>query len=63
MSDMRDHPLRFNATNELHARPFPIVATSARAAFFAYGNSDDNTERSSTADWDHLIQLLDRFCA
>ena len=63
MSDMRDHPLRFNATNELHARPFPIVATSARAAFFAYGNSDDNTERSSTADWDHLIQLLDRFGA
>ncbi|CAI8220371.1 MAG: DUF3422 domain-containing protein [Planktomarina sp.] len=63
MSDMRDHPMRFNATNELHARPFPLVSTSARAAFFAYGNSDDDAERSDTADWDHLIQLLDRFGA
>ena len=63
MSDMHDHPLRFKATNELHARPFPIVSASARAAFFAYGNSDGSLKRSNSSDWDHLIQLLDRFGA
>ena len=63
MSDMREHPLRFKATNELHARPFPIVSASARAAFFAYGSLDDSVGRSNSSDWDHLIQLLDRFGA
>ena len=63
MSDIRDHPLRFKATNELHARPFPVVSASARAAFFAYSNEEDTIGGNKTADLDHLLKLLDRFGA
>ena len=63
MSDIRDHPLRFKAANELHARPFPVVSASARAAFFAYSNEEDNIGGNKTADLDHLLKLLDRFGA
>ena len=53
MSHMIDHPLRQSSANELHARPFPTVAAPARAAFFAYKSSDDETGRDEVADRTH----------
>ena len=61
MSHMIDHPLRQSSANELHARPFPTVAAPARAAFFAYKSSDDETGRDEVADRTHLCRLLDMY--
>jgi len=58
---MIDHPLRQSSANELHARPFPTVAAPARAAFFAYKSSDDETGRDEVADRTHLCRLLDMY--
>lgn len=60
MQKIVDHPLRYALANELHARPFPSVATSSQAAYLAMkptGERDRDAERA------HLIDLLDRFGA
>ena len=35
MPALSDHPQRFTAANELHARPFPVIAAPAEVCFFA----------------------------
>ena len=60
MSPLTDHPLRYALANELHARPFPSVASASQAAYLAMkpeGPRDRDAERA------HLINLLDRFGA
>ena len=63
MTPIADHPLRYAMTNELHARPFPIVAAPSRAAYLAIKPAANAAGRDREADVTHLISLLDRFGA
>jgi uncharacterized membrane-anchored protein len=49
--------------NELHARPFPVIAAPSRAAYLAIKPAQNAAGRNREADWAHLIDLLDRFGA
>ena len=55
-----DHPLRYALVNELHARPFPVLAEPCLAAFVALMDPDDGAARDKAADRAHLVDLLDR---
>lgn len=59
MPPIKDHPLRYPMSNELHARPFPTLNSPARAAYLALASDapDKAAERA------HLIALLDRYGA
>ena len=59
MPPIKDHPLRYPMSNELHARPFPTLNAPARAAYLALASDapDKAAERA------HLIALLDRYGA
>ena len=59
MPPIKDHPLRYPMSNELHARPFPTLNAPARAAYLALASDapDKAAERA------HLIDLLDRYGA
>lgn len=61
MIPIADHPLRYPMANELHARPFPIIAAPSRAAYLAIKPANNAAGRNREADWAHLIDLLDRF--
>ncbi len=61
MTPIADHPLRYAMTNELHARPFPIVSAPSRAAYLAIKPAENAAGRDREADRVHLIALLDRF--
>jgi uncharacterized membrane-anchored protein len=63
MPPIQDHPLRYTMANELHARPFPLVAAPARAAYLAIKPAHNAAGRDREADRTHLIKLLDRFGA
>ncbi|MGI1661137.1 DUF3422 family protein [Palleronia sp. KMU-117] len=63
MSTLDDHPLRYQLSNELHARPFPSLDAPCRAAFVAIKRPQDAAARDREADRAHLIALLDRFGA
>ena len=63
MSQIEDHPLRYQLANELHARPFPSLQAPCRAAYLAIKQPSDAANRDRGADWAHLIDLLDRFGA
>ena len=63
MFPIADHPLRYAMANELHARPFPVVASPGRAAYLALKPAEDAAGRNREEDWKHLIDLLDRFGA
>ncbi len=63
MSPITDHPLRYDLTNELHARPFPTVESPARAAYLAVKPAENAAGRDREADFTHLLKLLDRFGA
>lgn len=63
MATFEDHPLRYTMANELHARPFPSVATPSRAAYLALKPAANAAGRDREADRAHLIALLDRFGA
>jgi uncharacterized membrane-anchored protein len=63
MSSIEDHPLRYAMANELHARPFPSVASPSRAAYLALKPASNAVGRDRAADRKHLITLLDRFGA
>ncbi len=63
MTPIADHPLRYAMTNELHARPFPIVAAPSRAAYLAIKPAENAAGRDREADRAHLITLLDHFGA
>jgi uncharacterized membrane-anchored protein len=58
MSILKNHPLRFELANELHARPFPEVAGPGQAIYFAA--TIDHSPENARA---HLIALLDKFGA
>ncbi len=63
MPPVQDHPLRFQLSNELHARPFPTLSAGSRAIFLALKHQDATHPDAAAADLDHLIKLLDRYGA
>lgn len=63
MFPINDHPLRYAMANELHARPFPVIAVPSRAAYLALKPAENAAGRDRATDWAHLIDLLDRFGA
>lgn len=63
MPPIKDHPLRYQLANELHARPFPSVSAPGHAAFLAIKPTMDASGRNMQADFDHLTALLDRYGA
>ncbi|MEM1129404.1 MAG: DUF3422 domain-containing protein [Pseudomonadota bacterium] len=58
---IKDNPLRYQMTNELHARPFPKLQTPSRAAFIAIKPAGDGAGRDKDLDRAHLTKLLDRY--
>ncbi len=63
MSPIKDHDLRYQLANELHARPFPTLQPPCRAAYLAIKRPEDAAARDRDLDREHLIALLDRFGA
>jgi uncharacterized membrane-anchored protein len=63
MGTIKDHPLRYAMSNELHARPFPTVTLPSRAAYLAIKPAQNAAARDRDADRAHLVALLDRFGA
>jgi uncharacterized membrane-anchored protein len=63
VSTISDHPLRYALSNELHARPFPVVSTPSRAVYLAIKPTQNAAARDRAADRAHLVALLDRFGA
>ena len=61
MAQLIDHPLRQATASELHARPFPNISAPARAAFFAYTSSQNDSGRDEAADRAHFLRLLDYY--
>ncbi len=60
MSPIKDHQLRYQLANELHARPFPTLEAPCRAAYLAIKRSEDAAARDRDLDRAHLVKLLDR---
>lgn len=60
MTAIADHPLRYALTNELHARPSPVIAYPATAVFMALKPAQDAAARDRDADRTHLYDLLAR---
>lgn len=60
---LKDHPQRYALSNELHARPFPVVEASSAAVYLAVKKVGDSALRERDLDRAHLIALLDRFGA
>ncbi len=63
MATIDDHPLRYALANELHARPFPAVASPCHALFLAIKREQNAAARDRASDRAHLLDLLDRFGA
>jgi uncharacterized membrane-anchored protein len=63
MPPIEDHPLRYELTNELHARPFPTLGAPCTAVYLAIKRGQDAAKRDRAADMAHLIALLDRYGA
>ncbi|MBY6054805.1 DUF3422 domain-containing protein [Leisingera daeponensis] len=60
MPPIQDHPLRYQLTNELHARPFPTMTSPCTVAYLAVKQPREAVHRDRMQDMQHLIQLLDR---
>ena len=60
MPPIQDHPLRYALTNELHARPAPLIPVPATAVFLALKPAQDAAARDRALDRAHLLALLDR---
>src|SRR6056297_834386 len=60
MPPIEDHPLRYQLTNELHARPFPALKAPTTAVFLAIKREEKAAARDRAADLAHLTALLDR---
>ncbi len=63
MPPITDHPLRYKLTNELHARPFPVLTVPGTAVFMAVKQAPEAVARDRGLDLAHLTLLLDRFGA
>lgn len=63
MPTIADHELRYNLSNELHARPFPSLKVPCRAVFLAIKQEKNASSRDRSKDLEHLITLLDRYGA
>ncbi|PVA07929.1 DUF3422 family protein [Thalassorhabdomicrobium marinisediminis] len=63
MSSIADHPLRYELSNELHARPFPTISAPGQALFLALKPAANAAGRDRGADMVDLLRLLDRFGA
>jgi len=61
MSNIKDHALRYQLANELHARPFPTLDAPCRAAYLAIKQPERAAARDRDLDRQHLIALLDRY--
>ncbi len=59
LSGLEIHPERIALSNELHARPFPMLQAPSSAASIAIERDSANPD----ADRDHLIALMDRYGA
>lgn len=60
MAAFADHPLRYQFTNELHARPAPLIPAPGTAVFLALKVPQNAAARDRAADRAHLTDLLDR---
>ncbi|GAB5448355.1 DUF3422 family protein [Gymnodinialimonas sp.] len=60
---LKDHPLRYQLANELHARPFPTLVSPGQAVYLAIKQPVASAKRDRDQDRDHLLALLDRFGA
>jgi len=60
MPPISDHPLRYALTNELHARPAPVMTVPGTAVFLAIKREQDAVARDRAQDRAHLVALLDR---
>ena len=60
MPPLQDHPLRYELSNELHARPFPVIPSPCTLVFLAIKKPELAANRDRAADLAHLIALLDR---
>ncbi|MFN4099357.1 MAG: DUF3422 family protein [Pararhodobacter sp.] len=60
MTPLQDHPLRYALTNELHARPSPVISVPSTAVFLALKPAQDAVARDRGKDRAHLLDLLDR---
>ncbi|KIC39525.1 DUF3422 family protein [Leisingera sp. ANG-M7] len=60
MPPIQDHPLRYQLTNELHARPFPTMTSPCTVVYLAVKQPQEAVHRDRMQDMQHLIQLLDR---
>ena len=63
MSPIIEHPLRYAMSNELHARPFPIVTAPSHASYLAIKPAINAAGRNRDADMAQLLILLDRYGA
>lgn len=60
---LKDHPLRYQLANELHARPFPTLVSPGQAVYLAIKQPIESAKRDRGLDRAHLLDLLDRFGA
>lgn len=60
---LKDHPLRYQLANELHARPFPTLESPGQAVYLAVKQPKNAAKRDRGLDRAHLLALLDRFGA
>ncbi|MGO4908977.1 DUF3422 family protein [Pseudorhodobacter sp. W20_MBD10_FR17] len=60
MPKIKDHPLRYDLVNELHARPFPALTVPCHAVYVAIKEPEHAVNRDRVADRTHLLALLDR---
>ncbi|WP_291736043.1 DUF3422 family protein [Leisingera sp. F5] len=57
---IQDHPLRYQLTNELHARPFPAMSSPCTVVYLAVKQPQEAEHRDRQQDVQHLTDLLDR---
>ncbi|MCY4152185.1 MAG: DUF3422 domain-containing protein [Aestuariivita sp.] len=60
---IEDHPLRYALANELHARPFPMLASPCTVVYLAIKQPKDAATRERDKDQAHLAALLERYGA
>ncbi len=59
------HPHRGGLFNELHTRPFPVIASPARVSSLTVLHAKDDNESPQTRiqEYEHICDLCQRFSA